>query len=160
MANPNDADQARRKMVGGIGVAAVAATVGGSAEAGPVASTAEETANLAIAAAFCSEWTKEPVDVERMVKSYFTEDCIVRVLDSTMVARGWRATVGMFSGWLEGGRRFDLKVLRSAALGPVVVQVRADTISKGGNTGKPDATAAVFVMGNRKIRELSDYFTQ
>ncbi len=144
MANSNDTDRSRRKM----------------ASAAAPDFTAEEEVNLSTAAAFCTEWGNEPFDVERMVESYFTEDCIVRVLDSRMVAHGRRATIAMFSGWLEGGRRFHLKILHSTALGPVVVQVRADALSKGEITGKADQTAAVFLMSNGKIRELSDYFIQ
>ena len=158
MANTNQTDRARRDVVAGIGIAAVAALAGNSAVYASVETTIEETDNLAIASAFCRDWSNKHVDIESMVKTRFTEDCIVRVLDSTMVAHGQHATIGMFAGWLESGRSFELKILRSTALGPIVVQIRKDTISKGGKNGKSDATAAVFVMSNGKIRELSDYF--
>jgi len=47
-------------------------------------------------------------------------------MDSTLTATGHAGPSAMMKGWHEGHRHFDLKIRKSQALGPMVIQTRED----------------------------------
>jgi len=151
-----DHDSFARRTVLSAALGASFAIAAGPAAAGVLPST--EAANLTLAADFCASWAKGKVDVEQMVATYFHPDCIVRVMDSAMTAHGHGGTKAMLYGWLEGKRRFDLKVIDSRALGPLVIQTREDVTYSPGAAPHVDKIACVFVIADGKIKEWSDYF--
>lgn len=144
-----------RRTVLGLSLAAIA-TAASSVGAQTVVSS--EAANLALAADFCATWAKGPVDVEQMISRYFHPACVVRVMDDAMTAQGHRGVAAMLYGWLEGQRRFDLQIVESRALGPLVIQTRNDVTYSPGSKPHVDRIACVFVIADGKIKEWSDYF--
>jgi len=47
-------------------------------------------------------------------------------MDSTLTATGHAGASAMMKGWHEGHRHFELKIRKSQALGPMVIQTRED----------------------------------
>ena len=152
-----DHDSLGRRTMLGLSLAGVA-TLASAAPARAETGSPTEAANLKLAADFCANWSKAAVDVDHLVATYFHPACIVRVMDSALTANGHAGTSAMLKGWLEGGRHFDLKVLKSLALGPLVIQTRQDFTYSPGAAPHVDRIAAVFVIADGKIREWSDYF--
>jgi limonene-1,2-epoxide hydrolase len=146
----------RRSLIAGGGLGAVAlAAANNSAQAAP---TGEEAANIAVVNAFCKAWNVDALDLNKLVETYFAEGCIVRFSDSQLMATGKTATLGLFESFVGGGLRFDLKVLSTVALGPIVANLRTDSAFMPGKPPHEDAIASVFIMSGGKIKEWSDYF--
>ena len=79
-------------------------------------------------------------------------------MDSTLTATGHAGASAMMKGWHEGHRHFELKIRKSQALGPMVIQTREDYSYSPGQATHIDKIASVFVIADGKIMEWSDYF--
>lgn len=139
------------------GVAMLAGGMAAMPAHAAVAAGGVEAANLATARSFCAAWDMPGIDPARLVSIYFADDAIVRVMDSTSIARGRAAIVAMFAGWLEAGRHFRLEIAKEAALGPIVIHLRDDITLAPGAAPHVDHIASVFVMAGGRIKEWSDY---
>jgi limonene-1,2-epoxide hydrolase len=129
----------------------------GAAAADQAPQTRTEAANVRLVVDFCAAWSGPALDLEQLFAQYFNDDCIVRVMDSQMLTTGRVATIAMFRGWLEGGRHFELKILRNLALGPLVINLRTDTAFAPGKPAAAATIASAFVIRGGKIQEWSDY---
>lgn len=150
----------RRGLVAAGGLTAVALAAGtadatGNAAAGP---TAKDKANIALVDRFCQAWSGKNLDLDALVATYMTDDCIVRFMDSTMMATGKTATLEMFKSFCAGDLTYELKVLNTVAVGPIVANTRIDTTFIPGKPPVPADIAGVFIVHDGKIKEWSDYF--
>ncbi len=97
------------------------------------------------------------MDLAHPIGTYFADDAIVRVMDSTCIAHGRTAILAMLGGWLEGNRHFRLEILAEHALGPIVVNLRHDITFSPGAPAHTGKIASVFVLSDGRIKEWSDY---
>ncbi len=149
----------RRGLVAAGGLTAVALAAGkadaATQAAGP---TDKEKANVALVNRFCQAWSGKNLDLDALVATYMTDDCIVRFMDSTMMATGKAATLDMFKSFCAGDLTYELKVLNTVAVGPIVANTRIDTTFISGKPPVAADIAGVFIVHDGKIKEWSDYF--
>ena len=129
-------------------VAAQAASTGETARV--------EQANLELVGKFCRAWSRRDTDA---IVALVSDDFVFQPYDNAPLTHGaaeFRAYIGPFIGTTG---KIDFEVLRSSAIGPVVLTERIDHIfakQDGKETAYP--VAGVFQMVDGRIRFWYDFF--
>jgi limonene-1,2-epoxide hydrolase len=149
--NTNDMSRRHAVMAGGLGALAVAA-LADSAVAATKGNTEAEKANIKLVTAFCNSWNDPDQSIamlapEASVRMYFDKPPIV---GAAAIGEEMKKFMGLKD-------KIKVNVHKNFAEGPVVVNVRTDTLT---SPGKPDQVfkiVGVFCVRNGKIQEWIDY---
>ena len=116
-----------------------------------------ERANVAIVNAFCAAFAQK--DLTRAV-SLLADNCSYRPAQTRPPILGKDKVAETIKGFLERGAEF--KVLKTVALGPLVLNERDDVIitANGKETRTFHVAAGLFFVENGKIAEWTDYLIQ
>ena len=115
-----------------------------------------EQANLELVREFCLAWSQLDTDA---IVALVSDDFVFQPYDNAPLTHGaaeFRAYIGPFIGTAG---KIDFELLRSSAIGPVVLTERIDHIfarQDGKETAYP--VAGVFQISNGKIRFWYDFF--
>ncbi len=130
--------------------AAAMAGFGRGAEAS--AKGAAQTANVKIVEDFIKAWN----DPDKSV-TYLADDASVRMVEDQPPVIGPAATAAAFKGFMGHGETIAVKILSSFAEGPVVTNIRIDTLKTPGKPDQSFKVVGVFVVKKGKIKEWTDY---
>jgi limonene-1,2-epoxide hydrolase len=121
---------------------------------GKVVPPETEKANVAVVNAFCAAFARK--DLTKAV-SLLADNCSYRTTQTRPPILGKDKVAETIKGFIERGAEF--KVLKTVALGPLVLNERDDTVVMA--TGKETRTfhvaAGLFFVENGKIAEWTDY---
>ena len=145
---------------GGLGaLAALAADRLAAAQEFKSASPEVEKANIRVVNDFCA--TLKSRDVAK-AQSLLADKCTYRPTQTTPAVVGHDAVLGQVKGFMDRGAEF--KVLKTVAMGPLVLNERDDIFAKGFGDGPANAgpktyrvAAGLFLVENGKIVEWTDY---
>jgi limonene-1,2-epoxide hydrolase len=140
-------DAARRALVIGGGIGAIAAGLAGAARAAPAGN-----ANVKLVTEFCDSWN----DPDKSV-NFLTPDASVRMVEDQPAVVGPAAVAAAFKGFMGHGETIAVKILSSYAAGPIVVNTRIDTLKTPGKPDQSFKVVGVFTIKGGKIKEWSDY---
>ena len=114
-------------------------------------------ANVAIVNAFCAAFARK--DLTKAV-SLLADNCSYRPAQTRPPILGKDKVAETIKGFLERGAEF--KVLKTVALGPLVLNERDDVIvmANGKDTRTFHVAAGLFFVENGKIAEWTDYVIQ
>lgn len=143
-------DLSRRTLfiAGAVGAVA-AATLAGTADA---AHSEAQKANIKIVEDFIKAWS----DPDKSV-TYLADDASVRMEEDKPPVVGPAAVSAAFKGFMTGGATIDVKILSTFAEGPVVTNIRIDTLKMPGKPDQAFKVVGVFVVKKGKIKEWTDY---
>lgn len=128
----------------------------GSATEGKNVSADEQLSNRKVVADFCAAFGKKDLD---KIASLLSDDCTYRVTQTRAPIVGKDKVMAQIKG-IIGSATF--KVLRTVALGPLVLNERDDTILLPGSSTPRTirVSAGMFYVSNGKIVEWTDYVIQ
>ena len=113
-----------------------------------------EKANIAVVNAFCAAFARK--DLDRAV-SLLADNCAYRTSQTRPPILGKEKVSETIKGFIERGSEF--KVLKTVALGPLVLNERDDIVVTA--AGSPARTfhiaAGLFFVENGRIAEWTDY---
>ncbi len=113
-----------------------------------------EKANVTIVNNFCAAFARKDMET---IGSLLADNCIYRLIQNRPAVVGKAAVLETLKPFMARG--LDFKVLKTAVVGPVVVNERDDVI--GAADGQPARTirvhAGMFFVQNGKIVEWTDY---
>jgi len=112
-----------------------------------------ETANEKLVMDFCATW--ESLDIEK-ISAYFDDKIVFRMIDSTPFVEGKEAMVAAMGGFLSTRKSAKFEVLRSTAMGNLVLNERIDYFGREDGEDAFHITG-IFVVKNSKIAEWRDY---
>lgn len=147
----NDADMTRRTLfvAGALGAVAVA-NLGGTAQAAETSASAKT--NIKIVEDFIKSWNEADKSV-----TYLADDASVRMVEDQPPAIGPAAVSAVFKSFMGHGETIDVKILKTFAEGPVVTNIREDTLKTPGKPDQKFKVVGVFVVKKGKIKEWTDY---
>ncbi len=137
---------------GGIG-AALAMGMAGRATAEGTAPTAAETANEKVVNDFCAAWDTLDLDV---LTGFFDENITFRMIESMPRVEGKADWIAAAKGFLAPAKSAHFEVVRSQAMGNIVVNERIDHFDMG-EVKNAFHVIGVFFVRNGKIIEWQDY---
>ncbi len=139
--------------LGGLGVAALAFGGGAMAAEGDAAAKAHEDANIKIVNDFCAAW--DTMDAEK-IAAFWDDKITFRIIEGQPRVEGKAALTEGTKQYLAARKSAHWEVLRSAALGDLVINERIDNFTR--EDGK-DAfhVTGFFFLRNGKIVEWQDY---
>ena len=111
--------------------------------------------NVAVVKDFIASWN----DPDKAV-TYLASDSAVRMEEDKPAIIGPDAAGKAFKGFLTNGTKLDVKILKTFAQGPVVVNERVDTLTVPGQKGQSFPVVGVFVVKDGKIKEWTDYLNK
>ena len=118
-----------------------------------------EKANIRVVNDFCA--TLKSRDMAKAA-SLLADKCAYRPTQTTAAVVGHNAVLERVKGFMDRGAEF--KVLKTVALGPIVLNERDDIFAKGFGDGPGNAgprtyrvAAGLFFVENGKIVEWTDY---
>jgi limonene-1,2-epoxide hydrolase len=137
----------------------VAGALGAFAAAGLTAKTAAayvptetQAANLKVVADFIAAWNTPDKAV-----TYLADDAAVRMVEDQPPVIGPAATTAAFKSFMGHGETIDVQILHSFTEGPVVTNIRVDTLKTPGKADQVFKVVGVFVVKKGKIKEWTDY---
>ncbi len=148
-----DITVSRRTMfvAGGLGVVAVAGLVGaGTAQAAEMGDKAK--ANVKVVDDFIKAWN----DPDKAV-TYLADDASVRMEEDKPAVVGPTAVGAVFKSFMTPGVTISVKIHSTMAEGPVVTNIRTDTLKTKGKPDQAFKVVGVFVVKGGKIKEWTDY---
>lgn len=115
--------------------------------------TAAEKANVAVVNAFLKAGERKD-DAGSM--QYLAEDCAYRYVETAPIDKGHAAIAKRLAGFSDQADKVELKVLKTYASGPIVINHRIDHFT---SKTKPllFEGVGVFFVKNGKIQEWTDY---
>ena len=128
-----------------------------AAPAGKSVSPEIEKANVAVVNDFCAAFARK--DLAKAV-SLLANNCTYRPTQTRPPVVGKEKIADTIKGFLERGAEF--KVLKTVAIGPLVLNERDDIIvtATNGPTRTFHVAAGLFFVENAKIVEWTDYVLQ
>ena len=134
---------------GALGAVAVAG-LSGTAQAAEESAGAK--ANIKIVEDFIKAWNEPDKSV-----AYLADDASVRMVEDQPPVVGPAAVNAAFKGFMGHGETIDVKILKIFAEGPVVTNIREDTLKTPGKPDQKFKVVGVFVVKKGKIKEWTDY---
>lgn len=145
-------ETSRRAVMGSAALGAAAlAMMAGKAQAASM--SAQEKANVDVVNGFLKAGERE--DDEGSMK-YLAEDCAYRFIETAPVDKGHAAILKRLASFADEADKVELKVLKTAVLGPIVINHRIDHFT---SKTKPllFEGVGVFFVKDGKIKEWTDY---
>jgi limonene-1,2-epoxide hydrolase len=138
-------------VAGGLGVVAVAGLVGaGTAQAAEMGDKAK--ANVKVVEDFIKAWN----DPDKAV-TYLADDASVRMEEDKPAVVGPGPVAAAFKGFMTPGVSISVEIHSTMAEGPVVTNIRTDTLKTKGKPDQAFKVVGVFVVKGGKIKEWTDY---
>ena len=153
MSTPNDGTNRREFLAAG-GVGAALLLAAGESRADDSAASAAEQANEKVVNEFCAAW--KTMDIDKLM-SFLDDKIVFRMIDNMPFVEGKQAMIDGIGQFLATRTSARFEMLRSTAIGNIVVNERIDHFGK--EEGPEDAfhIAGVFLVKNGKIVEWRDY---
>lgn len=150
----SDGNTNRREFLaaGGVGAALLLAA-GKTQAADSVISTAEK-ANEKVVNDFCAAW--ETMDIDK-IASFLDDEIVFRMIDDAPFTEGKQALVEGMGGFLSNLKSARFEMLRSVAMGNIVVNDRIDHFGKEDGSADAYHITGVFKVKEGKIVEWRDY---
>lgn len=149
----------RRDLLGMFGATlALGALTGAAAAAERAEQKPTEPAgeSLRIVKAFCASWSSlDPAKVA----AFFADDAVYRVTETTAPTVGRPAITRLVERFLQRAKKVNFEILRSYAVGPVVLTERHDHFS-GPRGEQVFHVAGMFFVRDGKIAEWTDYLVR
>jgi len=114
---------------------------------------AVEKANEKIVNEFCAAWAT--MDTEK-IGEHMADDCVFRMLENRPITEGKEAILGGTKTFLANAKSAEFEVLRSHAMGNIVINDRIDRFDTGGNK-MVFHIVGIFYVADGKIKEWRDY---
>ena len=136
----------------------IAGAVGAVAAAGLAnsavadAKSDEQKANIKVVEDFIKAWN----DPDKSV-TYLADNASVRMVEDQPAVVGPANVAAAFKGFMGHGEKLDVKILKTFAEGPVVTNVRVDTLTTPGKGAQAFKVVGVFIVKKGKIVEWADY---
>lgn len=151
----------RRHLLGtGLGLGAlIPATAVLAASENTKEASPQERANIQFVTDFCKAWHSR--DVEQLIP-FVAEDLEYHVWEGGTVVRGHGQLRAVMGPFMADMREIKWELFRSAAMGEIVLNDRADRFWRRAGSEKPDmhiAAIGVFVVRKGKIKYWADYVT-
>jgi limonene-1,2-epoxide hydrolase len=96
-------------------------------------------------------------DPEKTVRKFFTEDSVVRFVDSMPPMSGLAKLGTTWKSFRVNGEKVKTKMISVYEAGPVVVAHRTDTVNTPGKPDQSFEVVGVFAVKDGKIKEWIDY---
>ena len=150
----SDGNTNRREFLaaGGVGAALLLAA-GKTQAADSVISTAEK-ANEKVVNEFCVAW--ETMDIDK-IASFLDDEIVFRMIDDAPFTEGKQAVIDGIGPFLSNLKSARFEMLRSVAMGNIVVNDRIDHFGKEDGSSNAYHITGVFKVKNGKIVEWRDY---
>lgn len=146
----------RRNFLAAGGMAALAAFLSQPArgeEAPAAGPSALEEANLKLVNDFCAAWAERDGD---KLGAFFAENAVFRMTETSPPANGRETIAKRLKVFLGMAKKAEFVVLRSFAIGNIVLNDRLDKFEMAGGP-KEFHMAGVFFIKDGKIQEWFDY---
>lgn len=149
-----DTNRREFMVLGGLGAAALAMG-GGAAMAAETdaASKAHEEANIKVVNDFCAAW--DTMDAEKLA-AFWDDKITFRIIEGQPRVEGKAALTEGTKQYLATRKKAHFEVLRSAAMGNLVINERIDHFTREDGEDAFHVTGMFFVRGG-KIVEWQDY---
>jgi limonene-1,2-epoxide hydrolase len=136
-------------VAGALGAVAVAGLAGTASAA---ETSAAGKANIKIVEDFIKAWNEPDKSV-----AFLADDASVRMEEDKPAIVGPAAVNAAFKAFMGHGETIDVKILSTFAEGPVVTNIRIDTLKTPGKPDQAFKVVGVFVVKKGKIKEWTDY---
>ena len=114
-----------------------------------------EKANEQLVNAFCADWSKRDAAV---LTEYFTDDIVYQITTGMPLVEGKQDFLAQLGPFMNRFETINWEILRSAAMGDVVVNDRLDYfIAPEGGRSVTYHVTGVFIVADGKIRDWRDY---
>jgi limonene-1,2-epoxide hydrolase len=146
----------RREFITATAAGATLATLAASDAVGAEVSPAmkeHEKANLELVNEFCASW--ESMDVDK-ITSYLDDKLTFRMIEGMPRVEGKAAMAEAMKGFLATRSKARFEVMRSAAMGNLVINERIDHFTREDGEDAFHVTGFFFV-NNGKVVEWQDY---
>jgi limonene-1,2-epoxide hydrolase len=113
--------------------------------------------NVEVVRGLIADWNAPGFDPEKTVPKFFTDESVVRFVDSMPPMSGVTKLATTWKTFRVNGEKVKTKMISVYEAGPVVVAHRVDTVQLA---GKPDTSfevVGVFAVRDGKIMEWIDY---
>ena len=150
-------DVSRRGLVGATGLGAAALAAPALAGVSRQAMSDYEKANEDLVTRFCEDWAKQDVEV---LIPYLADDIEYHVWEGGMVVNGHDSFRKGMAGFMNGMQEVRWDILRSTAMGDLVLNERIDYfIMKNGKDmpNSPFHITGIFLVRDGKIKYWKDY---
>jgi limonene-1,2-epoxide hydrolase len=140
----------------GTGAAALALTTSGTASAADAAGdalSAVEAANTKVVNDFCAAW--DTMDPEQLA-AFWDDKIVFRMIESTPRVEGKAALIEGTKQFLATRKKAHFKVIRSQAMGNIVINERIDYFTRENGEDAFHITGVFLVKGG-KIVDWQDY---
>ncbi len=150
----SDGGTNRREFLAAGGVGAALLLAAGESRADDSATSAAEQANEKVVNEFCATW--ETMDIDKLM-SFLDDKIVFRMIDNMPFVEGKQAMIDGIGQFLAPRTSARFEMLRSVAVGNIVVNERIDHFGK--EEGPEDAfhITGVFLVKKGKIVEWRDY---
>jgi limonene-1,2-epoxide hydrolase len=115
--------------------------------------TGAEAANVKVVNDFCASWAS--LDVEK-IGSFLAEKATFRMIETTPRMEGRETIVGAIKAFLATAKSAEFEVLRTQAMGSIVINERIDHFDMG-KTQNAFHIVGIFFVKDGKIQEWQDY---
>jgi limonene-1,2-epoxide hydrolase len=138
-------------VAGGVGAVALAGLVGApAAQAAEMGDKAK--ANAQVVKDFIAAWNTPDKAV-----TFLADNASVRMEEDKPPVVGPAAVAAAFKGFMTNGVSIAVKIHSTMAEGPVVTNIRTDTLKTPGKPDQAFKVVGVFVVKGGKIVEWTDY---
>ena len=152
-----DAALERRTLLGGLG-AGLALAFGSTAQAaGPEADTALESEKEKIVTDFCKAWAMKDADA---LTAYLADDIEYHMFEGRPPINGIPEFSAQLKPFMASMHEIDWEILRSTAMGDIVLNERIDHFIQPEGSQAPDNhfhIVGVFLVRDGKIKYWKDY---
>ena len=152
--NASDGNTNRREFLAAGGMGAALVLAAGESRADDSSATAAEQANEKVVNEFCAIW--ETMDIDKIM-GFLDDKIVFRMIDNMPFIEGKPAMIDALGQFLATRKSARFEMLRSVAVGNIVVNERIDHFGK--EEGPEDAfhITGFFLVKNGKIVEWRDY---
>ena len=151
--NATDFTASRREFLAAGGLGAALLLAAGEARTDDAGASATEKANEELVNEFCATW--ETMDLDKLA-SYLDDGIVFRMIDTAPFIEGKEAMIGGIQQFLATRQSARFEMLRSTAIGNVVVNERIDHFGREDGEDAFHVTG-VFLVKQGKIVEWRDY---
>lgn len=152
--NASDGNTNRREFLAAGGVGAALLLAAGKSQAADSVISAAEQANEKVVNDFCAAW--ETMDIDK-IASFLDDEIVFRMIDDAPFTEGKQAVVDGIGPFLSNLKSARFEMLRSVAMGNIVVNDRIDHFGKEDGSADAYHITGVFKVKNGKIVEWRDY---
>ena len=152
--NASDGNTNRREFLAAGGVGAALLLAAGKSQAADSVISAAEQANEKVVNDFCAAW--ETMDIDK-IGSFLDDEIVFRMIDDAPFTEGKQAVVDGIGPFLSNLKSARFEMLRSVAMGNIVVNDRIDHFGKEDGSADAYHITGVFKVKNGKIVEWRDY---